>query len=146
MNTNLTAYKNSLFKAMIMTGFIMLTFIGAECRAAVYDCSANATCYTTDPLITPAQLALKVEPKDYYPTVDQVLSGSNEQSITNGYNGIGNTFLGIKKFWHKGGDWKPTDDQYEHLTVEVYKDDAWQKTCHVYRHTTPKNKYVTTCR
>ena len=126
MNTNLTSYKNSLFKAMIMTGFIMLTFIGAECRAAVYVCTSG-TCNTNDPLITQEELALKAEAKDYYPTVGQVLAGSNSQSITNGYNGVGETFLGVKKFWHKGGNMPPMDNEYDHITVEVYKKDELAK-------------------
>ena len=142
MNTNLTSYKNSLFKAMIMTGFIMLTFIGAECRAAVYVCESEA-CNKWNP-ITQVQSSYQatIDAK-IKPTVDQALQGSVNDSITNGYHSVANTNLYISKFWHKGGN-LPFDTTYEHLTVQVWKDDYWVKTCHVYSFQV-NEKYKTSC-
>jgi hypothetical protein len=64
-------------------------------------------------------------------TVAQTLSQSREASIQNAYNGVGNTELLVTKFWHKGGS-SQLDSTWEHITVEVYKNDTYVKTCHAY--------------
>lgn len=80
--------------------------------------------------ISTTQLARKSSDSEKT-TVAQTLSNSREESIQNAYNGVGNTELLVTKFWHKGGD-LTLDSILEHITVEVWKNDTYVKTCHAY--------------
>ncbi|PKR57637.1 hypothetical protein [Thalassospira lohafexi] len=80
--------------------------------------------------ISATQLALKSTDSEKT-TVAETLSNSRELSIQNAYNGVGNTELLVTKFWHKGGT-SSLDSTWQHITVEVWKNDEYVKTCHAY--------------
>jgi hypothetical protein len=77
-------------------------------------------------------------------TVQAALANSKHSSVVNGTTGAEHTDLGIDKFWHRGGQLGLLDNMTCHVTVRVYKNDEWQKTCHVYA-LEDKAKYVTNC-
>ena len=78
-------------------------------------------------------------------TVAQTIANSNEASIRNGFNGIGNTELLVTKFWHLGGSMQ-FDKTWQHVTIEIYKNDRYVKTCHAYSFKIALNgPYQATC-
>ncbi|KZB67269.1 hypothetical protein AUP42_13065 [Thalassospira lucentensis] len=94
--------------------------------------------------ITTTQLALASTDSEKT-TVAQTIANSNEQSILNAYNGVGGTELLVTKFWHIGGDMY-YDKTWQHITIEVYKNNSYVKTCHAYSFKTALNgPYQATC-
>ncbi|MCC9624421.1 hypothetical protein LPB41_22295 [Thalassospira sp. MA62] len=107
---------------------------------------ANVNVGTDDnyKVITPKQLEVASTDSEKT-TVAQTLGNSVETSIQNAINNVGNTELLITQFWHKGGRMY-YDDTWQHLTVEVWKNDAYVKTCHAYSFKTGLDKpYQATC-
>jgi len=111
--------------------------------AATYVCASETNCDNYTP-ITAAQLALTAP--DTTITVQMALQQSADDSIRNGYNSVSKTDLGITKWWHKGGS-TTLDQTYYHITVRIYKDNKWTKTCHAYALNigTSTPKYQATC-
>ncbi|KZL24043.1 hypothetical protein [Pseudovibrio sp. Ad37] len=106
---------------MILSAFLISTVALSGSQAAVF---------VGDLPATDQQLSAKSSDGEKA-TIADTLSNSIQESITNGYNSVGNTDLVITKSWHKGGS-LPYDDTFEHVTVEVYKNDVYVKTCHAY--------------
>lgn len=104
--------------------------LGAAFAASIAVSGAQASVYIGDLLATDEQLEARSTTGDK-PTIADTLSNSVEQSLINGYYSLGNTDLVITKGWHKGGKLY-YDDTFEHVTVEVYKNDEYVKTCHAY--------------
>ncbi|KZK87983.1 hypothetical protein PsW64_01280 [Pseudovibrio sp. W64] len=104
--------------------------LGAFLASTIVVSGAQAAVYIGDKLATAEQLASKSSDSDKT-TIAETLSNSVQESITNGYNSIGNTDLEITKGWHKGGN-LPFDSTFEHVTVQVYKNNQYVKTCHAY--------------
>ena len=71
-------------------------------------------------------------------TVAQTIANSNDASIRNGYNGVGNTELLVTRFWHLGGTMQ-FDKTWQHITIKIYKNDTYEKTCHAYSFKTALN-------
>ncbi len=114
---------------LILAPVAGLSLAAASAHAAVFVCAGPEDCVNRAP-ITQAQYDRKSTDGEST-SVRETLSNSANQSIKNGYESIGGTDLAITKFWHKGGT-LPFDDTYEHVTLEVYKNGAYQKTCHAY--------------
>jgi hypothetical protein len=126
--------------------FAVLYLTFGMANAAVFVCT-NDTCSTWR-AATPNDEVIATTGAPNCPTtgvtVKATLSNSDQDSITNGYNNIARTDLYIdRRFWHKGGDF-PIDDRQCHLTVKVYKNNGYVKTCHTYD-SNPTGKYQALC-
>ncbi|WP_160116687.1 hypothetical protein [Pseudovibrio ascidiaceicola] len=104
--------------------------LGALIASTVTFSGAQAAVFVGDLPATADQLSAKSSDGEKA-TIADTLSKSIQESLVNGYNSVGNTDLVITKGWHKGGS-LPYDGTFEHVTVEVYKNDAYVKTCHAY--------------
>lgn len=119
----------------------------SQAQAAVYVCS-NDSCSSWK-AITQAQRDTKSTDGENT-TIQQTLSQSADQSITNGASDptIGNTNLYLKSsLWHTGG-YDPFHGK-QHVTVYIYKSTDLNKrlkTCHAFSFTNPGGKrYHATC-
>lgn len=131
------------------TLFLVLGFLTVPAEAGDFS-NVHVGSETDYQPISATQLAL-TSSDGQETTVAETLSNSREVSIQNAYNGVGNTELLVTKFWHKGGT-STLDSTWEHITVEVWKNDEHVKTCHAYSSDTEIGKgtnrrrvYLSTC-
>ncbi|WP_139192647.1 hypothetical protein [Pseudomonas sp. NFIX28] len=136
---------NQIKSLLKITSVLWLTAFSTNSTADVYVCKDDPETNKCNDyaLITQAQRDITPLPEKR-PTVDFALKNSSHDSIKNGFESIGNTNLYLKRnLWHKGGE---AENSSVHLTAKVYKNNEYQKSCHIFADNLPNGKYRTTCK